>query len=532
MRAVLRSRRGFGIVAWLAAGAVLGGSATLASPGATLPESVAKQLRRQGIPLEHVSVHVQAVGGREPILALNEQVPRNPASVIKLLTSFAALEMLGPGYSWRTEAYTRGRLRDGNLEGDLLLKGYGDPYMVPETFWRFLRGLRERGIAEIRGDLVLDDTFFSVPQRSRSEFDGRPHRAYNALPHALNVNFQATRLHLVAEGKAGGVRVFADPPLSNLTIRNQLKLVSGPCRAEHRRPQLRIHETASAATVKLHGTYSTRCPETSIARLFLHPLNHVGGAFSALWTEMGGRLNGVVRAGEVPDNADLLHVMPSRPLAEVIRGMNKHSNNLMSRLLLLTLGAETYGEPGTVEKGRLAVRSLLRAQRLVFPELVLDNGAGLSREARISAQSVGRLLHAAFASRHMPEFVASLAVAGIDGTMRMRFQDRGLAGHAHIKTGSLDGVSTMAGYVLDRQGQRWAVAMLINHPGLAAWRGKLVQNALLQWVFEGQQGASQRYAQGLEGSCKASITSDALAAETDPPPRPKKPPTDSTASES
>jgi D-alanyl-D-alanine carboxypeptidase/D-alanyl-D-alanine-endopeptidase (penicillin-binding protein 4) len=495
--------------------------AATASATTALPDAVAAELRRYKVPTEDLSVYVAPVSGGKPMLALNTRVPRAPASVIKLLTALVALERLGPGYTWRTEALLDGELRDGVLEGDLVLKGYGDPYLTPESFWRFLRGLRERGIRRIHGDVVLDDSYFQVQPQGRGDFDGEPRRAYNALPSALSLNFQTTQLYMYPDRSAGRVRVFAYPPLANLDIANGLKLVNAPCRWGDHRPRFDISETGSGALIKLRGHYSAACPETSVARLVMDPPTHVGGAFKSIWHELGGKVEGQFRQGAAPDELSPYHTLESRSLGEAIRGMNKYSNNLMSRLLLLTLGAERGGEPGTVAKGRAAVAAWLHEHGLVFPELVLDNGSGLSRRTRISALHMARLLQAGYQSPYMPEFMASLAVAGVDGTMRSRFKGKALAGRAHIKTGSLNHVNAMAGYVLDREGRRWAVVMFINHRGIRGWEGKQVQNALLQWIYAGGHRPAppdMRMAVGPEAGCGTAAATPGAEAAAAPVP--------------
>jgi D-alanyl-D-alanine carboxypeptidase/D-alanyl-D-alanine-endopeptidase (penicillin-binding protein 4) len=163
--------------------------------------------------------------------------------------------------------------------------------------------------------------------------------------------------------------------------------------------------------------------------------------------------------------------------------MNKFSNNLMSRHIFLTLGAERYGAPGTVEKARRTIGEWLVERLGHDAGIFVDNGAGLSRRIRLTAAAVGQLLEAAHKSPLMPEFMSSLAIIGIDGTMRRRLRDTPLAGRGHIKTGSIDNVSSLAGYVVDRTGRRWIVVLMINPQGIN-WRGGSVQDAFLQWIYE------------------------------------------------
>jgi D-alanyl-D-alanine carboxypeptidase/D-alanyl-D-alanine-endopeptidase (penicillin-binding protein 4) len=216
----------------------------------------------------------------------------------------------------------------------------------------------------------------------------------------------------------------------------------------------------------------------------MDPAAHVGGAFAALWEELGGEFEGKIKAGLLPSGSKRFHHINSPPLAELIRHINKYSNNLMSRMLWLTVAAETDGTPASPRQGQGLVKQWLRKWRLPAALVQVNNGSGLARNAQISAETVGRLLQAAYASPLMPEFIASLPLVGIDGTMRKRLRNTDLVGRAHIKTGSLNDVSAMAGYVQDRNDQRWVVSLIINHKGLQSWQGKQVQDALLRWVYE------------------------------------------------
>ncbi|MEN8168147.1 MAG: D-alanyl-D-alanine carboxypeptidase/D-alanyl-D-alanine-endopeptidase, partial [Pseudomonadota bacterium] len=452
----------------------------VAQSASEIPASIAKALRTHGIPAADVSLYVSRVSETSPTLALNESVPRNPASVMKLLTSLVALDTLGPNFQWRTKAYIRGTLEDGILAGDLILKGYADPYLTPERFWQFLHSLRERGIRIIQGDLIIDSSYFAATTEHRGDFDGKPRRAYNALPHPLSLNFQTTQVHLLPDQTGETVHVFTYPPLANLEIRNQTKMVSGPCQKKHHNPVVHLSEHNAGATLNIQGNYSVNCPEWSNAYLVMDPAEHFAGAFRALWKEMGGELKGVIKPGLVPNHAKFFHQIQSRPLAEVIRDMNKFSNNLMSRMLLLTVSAETRGVPAKSAQGQSLIADWLDSWKLPSTKVLVSNGSGLARNAQISTEIIGRLLQTAFESPLMPEFIASFPIVGIDGTMRKRFRKTGLAGRAHIKTGSLNDVSSMAGYVQDQHNQRWVVTLIINHSGLAAWRGKQVQDAVLQ----------------------------------------------------
>jgi len=463
--------------------ALLSPIALLAGAQTNLPPPVARALAAAKISPGSVAVLVQEVGASRPLLSVNPRTPMNPASVMKLVTTYAALELLGPAYRWKTEAYTAGPVREGVLEGDLVLKGYGDPKLDLEAFWILLRGMRGKGLREIRGDLVLDRSHFARPSGDPGRFDGDAFRPYNVLPDALLVNFNSLRFAFAPEPEQGTVRLYVEPRPPALEVVNILRLTEGACpRGQAFRDMLKATFEPEKPRAIFAGGYPPSCGETDLHVALLAPDQHVAGMMRQLWAETGGAWSGAVRDGLVPPGAVLLHAMDSQTLAEAVRDTNKLSNNVMARQLYLTLGAESAGAPATSDKAAAAVRTWLARKDIPAPELVLENGSGLSRAERISAGSLASLLQAAWRSAVMPEFIASLPVAAVDGTMRRRLVGSTVAGQAHIKTGLLSDVRAMAGYVLDRGGGRHVVVMLVNHPG--AHESQPAMDALLRWVYE------------------------------------------------
>ena len=434
-----------------------------------LPLPVARALRAAGIPQGAVAVVVQETGAVFPRVSVNAGQAMNPASVMKLVTTFAALELLGPAHTWKTAALAAAPLADGVLAGDLVLRGSGDPKLSFEQFWLLLRQLRARGLRDIRGDLVLDRAAFPAVAHDEAAFDGKPQRPYNAGPDALLLNFKAVRLTLLPAPDR--VLALAEPAPANLDIVNLLKPNGGGCGPGNEwREALRAdlsHHNGNYRLI-LTGSYPAACGEQRWNLNVLPHPDYVFGVFRQLWTELGGSIQGTVRDGAAPDGARLLAGIESPALAEIVRDINKFSNNVMARQLFLTLG------------GDRPVRQWLEERSLRFPELVLDNGSGLSRRERISAESTARLLQAAWKSAVMPELMSSLPLLAVDGTLKRRHG--AAAGQAHIKTGSLEGVKTLAGYVLDRSGRRQVVVFFVNHPNAAA--AQPAQDALLQWVYE------------------------------------------------
>ncbi len=456
---------------------------TLAQAQDRLPSSVAHALKAANIPTSAVAVLVQDVDARMPRTSFNAEKPMNPASVMKLVTTYAALELLGPAYTWKTEAYAQGSLSDGVLNGDLHLKGYGDPRLTVENFWLLLRQIRAKGARKIRGDLVLDRGHFAPANHDPARFDGEPLRPYNVGPDALLLNYKSIRLDFAPDAGKKIVAIHAEPAPAQLDLVNLVKLGEGACgSAWYEAIRMDLAHAGAGARLILTGTFPAACGEKSRHVAALDHPQFVAGVFRQLWAELGGSIEGGLREGAVPAAARLLARSESPALAEVVREINKYSNNVMARQLYLTLGAEAAKRPARIEDADAAVRDWLARKELRMPELVIENGAGLSRSDRIGAENLGRLLAAAFASPVMPEFVASLPLAGIDGTMKKRLSGNGVAGQAHIKTGYLDGARALAGYVLDRRGKRTIVVFLANHPNAGAT--KAAQDALLACVYE------------------------------------------------
>jgi D-alanyl-D-alanine carboxypeptidase/D-alanyl-D-alanine-endopeptidase (penicillin-binding protein 4) len=232
------------------------------------------------------------------------------------------------------------------------------------------------------------------------------------------------------------------------------------------------------------GTYASSCGEKT---WYVHPyqmthMQYFGAVFRQVWADLGGTFRGDVKNGAVPSGARMVGEWESTTLPEVIRDMNKYSNNVMARQLLLTIAADIFKLPANPERGARAIKSWLASKGIDAAELVIENGSGLSHKERISAGTMGRMLVAAFQSPTMPEFISSMPLAGYDGTMRQRLKTRSVAGNAHIKTGSLNDVRAIAGYVLAASGKRYAVVSIINHR--AAPSAQEAQDALVQWVFE------------------------------------------------
>ncbi len=440
-----------------------------------LPDAFAAALRAANVPVTAVGVVVVPLAGAGIALAANENQPMNPASTMKLVTTLAGLELLGPQYQWRTDLMSAAPLHNGVLDGDLWLRGSGDPQLVIEDLWLLVQRLRGAGVREIRGNLMLDRSAFEPAPHDPAAFDGEALRPYNAGPDALLLNYKAVSFHFIPDAENKQARVYALPALAGMVAPTTVRGAEGACNDWRARLG---GDFSDPLRPVFRGAFPLSCGDKIWHVSVLDPGQYAESVFRSLWDSSGGVWRGRVREGLVPPEARRLAQHESRPLAEVIRDINKYSNNVMARQLFLTLGAEASRRPANRERAQRAVGDWLVSKGFERREFVLENGAGLSRIERLTAAGLARLLQSAFTSTLMPEFVSSMPIVGIDGTMRRR---QGAAGSAHIKTGLLSDTRAIAGYVLAASGKRYAIVAFINHPNAGAAQPAL--DALLNWVY-------------------------------------------------
>ncbi|MBA3773768.1 MAG: D-alanyl-D-alanine carboxypeptidase/D-alanyl-D-alanine-endopeptidase [Ramlibacter sp.] len=438
-----------------------------------LPAEVEAALARARLPRDAVTLVVADADGKAPPrLSHRANVPVNPASIAKLATTFAALELLGPAFQWTTPVYLEGAVRDGTLHGNLYIKGQGDPKLVAERLWLLLRRVQGLGIRSVTGDIVLDRTAFETAPLHPGAFDGEPLRPYNAAPDALLLNFTALVMTFTPQG--GQAQVHLEPPLAGLQLPANVPLVVGEC--NDWRGGLKADFT-DPSRIRIAGGYPAACGERSWPLAYADPRSYAARAVGGLWQQMGGSLAGQVRDGRVPAGLAPAFEAQSPALAEIVRDINKFSNNVMAQQLFLTLSLQRNGA-GTLEGSREAMRQWWRERVGPADTPSFDNGSGLSREERITAQQLARLLQVAWNSPLMPELMSSLPVTGVDGTLR-RSRGKG-TGLAHLKTGSLRDVSGVAGYVHAASGKRYVLVAIVNHPQAAAARPAI--EALIDWT--------------------------------------------------
>lgn len=460
-----------------------------------LPERVAAQLASSGLPSSALSFVVMRPGDGALMLAMTAERPMQPASTMKLLTSAVALDVLGRAYRGRTEIRTSGSVRDGVLLGNLVLRGLGDTDLDVEAFRGMLRTLRNQGVQEIRGDLLLDRSWItpSRPYLDVAPFDETPEFRYNVIPDAISLNTNLVQLEIVANADQLTVRM--SPALEGISVTSMLKLGDRPCpdwEDDWLTPAVTL-AASNAYRIELRGEFPRDCAATTQVNV-LDRTVFAERLFRSLWRELGGSFTGISREASASVDTRLLAEHRSRPLSETLRDINKRSDNPTTRLTFLALAhaspqgvgiptnATAAGSETTTAGAERSVRNWLRDNRIDGAGLHLQNGSGLSRTEKIQPRQLAEVLRVALRRPWAPEFLASLPVAGLDGGLQRRLTQPGLAGVARLKTGTLRDVTALAGYVPDRSGRTVIVVAMVNHPAATSKIARPILDALIEEV--------------------------------------------------
>jgi D-alanyl-D-alanine carboxypeptidase/D-alanyl-D-alanine-endopeptidase (penicillin-binding protein 4) len=473
---------GFGLVTLIAAPA---------KAQSTLPPSVENLIKKAGLKNQQMQLLVMPTRDGLPVFSYQAEKVVSPASTLKLLTSFIALEQLGPNFRWKTQVYSDVAIQNQVLRGKLYLKGGGDPNLTFDKLSQLLRSLRQQGLREIQGDIVLDRSYFQPtrPEINAPIFDENPDAYYNVIPDALLIHSNISAFAISAD--ANTVDVKLNTPMDNVLLNNQMVVSKAPC-SEWKNgwvaPQVTIIDPQQIS-ITVSGSFPKNC-QTNVYLNLVERNSFIGSLLRALWKELGGSWQGQIVDGNVPTTAKLLLQKDSESLTDTIRIVNKFSDNAMARILFLTLGAESSLAShfaDTSQAANAVVREWFARQGIVDNGLVIDNGSGLSRLDRINAQQLASILRIAANSNWYPEFASSLPIVGVDGTMRNRLKNSNAEARARIKTGYLKNVMAIAGYVRDSQQQDWIVVAIMNTEESAATKARLVLDEIIQWLANGRQ---------------------------------------------
>lgn len=472
-----------GVQGWALVLAALSLAGCAAPLHRTLPSEVRTALDQAQLPADALGLAVFPLDDSRPGWRVNDQRLMQPASTMKLVTTVVALDQLGPNQRGRTDLLGDGAIEGDSLLGSLYLRGGADPDLDWAALWQMLSDLRESGVRRIAGDLVIDRNLFRPARMDLGlpPFDEAPEFQYNVIPDALELNGNLLGFALSSDGASVNARV--SPSWAPVDVVSHLALNDKACKDWDDDWQLpRVSRQGARWLIELQGAYPRNCSKRVALNLIDRELL-ADWAVRALWTQLGGEIAGATREGATPEAARVLATHQARPLAEVLRGMNKRSDNPLTRLVYLSLGVDAPNAASferSVDASASVVRAWFKSHGIDDAGLVLDNGSGLSRSERISPAQMAALLRAAYAGNYAPELLTSLPIVGVDGTMGRRLKNSPAAGRARIKTGTLKNVVAVAGYVPDAGGRWWVVVATINHD--QARQGRPVLDAVIDWV--------------------------------------------------
>jgi len=435
-------------------------------------------VNKSGIPKKDISIYIKEAGKSNRVVSdINARVTRTPASVMKVLSIYASILKLGFNYRWPTEFYTTGTVKNGVLKGDLLVKGYGDPTLSSKDLPSIVAQIKAKGIRQIRGNIVIDRSYFSVGNKNNSGFDKHTYSPYNAMPDAMMFNERISTI-CVAPNKNS---VRKKEPDGSYVLQNNLQRVNKPCRGRYSWPGMRVDNSASTPKVILHGKISKNCGNRNLCQVITKPYKSFYYALRADLKTAGVSVGGGMRVNKIPKNAHKIFTHYSRSLEKIVSRTAKKSNNLYARHLLLYMGAKLYGAPATLSKGRQAVKYILQSRgALPRGTLSIDNGCGLSRTAKLNAKLLAGVLDDGY-TRYGMRWMKILSIAGVDGTIKRRFRGTIVRNRAWMKTGTLKRVKNISGYVKSRNGRYYTVVILVNSKA-GNWKASRLQNNVIKWL--------------------------------------------------
>ncbi|WP_323751228.1 D-alanyl-D-alanine carboxypeptidase/D-alanyl-D-alanine-endopeptidase [Marinobacter sp.] len=426
-----------------------------------------------------LSVAVVPLNGPGIEQYVNADQLMSPGSIMKLVTTYAALELLGPTHHWNTDFLTDGQMVGDTLEGNLFVRFGGDPKLTLERLWRTLHELKDMGIRQIAGDLILDGSYFRVDGGLPVFHDNgdNPYAPFLVEPSGYLTNLNL--LHFQVRADERGTQAWATPALTEITIDNRVTAVAeGSCPSRRNFEWQPVFHGDQKVTVRVTGELPKGCRTTGYMSLLPHD-RYSASTIRSVFSELGIAIRGGNRFEKTPENANLVMRTTSPDLVTMVRDINKWSSNVMARQMLLTIGSKQRKDDERDDRvaGIRAIYEWLEEKGINTNGMVIDNGAGLTRHGRISARQGAQILQHAWNSPYASDLMTSMPIIAMDGTMARRLRNTGMAGEGRIKTGYLQDVRSIAGFTRDSNNTTWAVVGMVNND--PAWNGGAVLDRVL-----------------------------------------------------
>ncbi|MEW5803081.1 MAG: D-alanyl-D-alanine carboxypeptidase/D-alanyl-D-alanine-endopeptidase [bacterium] len=406
-----------------------------------------------------------------------------PASNQKLFTSAAALARLKPDYCFPTIIYAGKMPKDGVISGPLYIKGFGDPLLVNEELWELTRQIGDAGIKRVTEGLVYDDSYFASEENREEQQGGDPSVWYRAESGALSINFNTVTFSIRPASKVGYKPLIQwNTSARSIQVINKAITTAG---SPKKALSIARNVKDGINTFTFSGQISIRHSPMTIYRAVEAPARYAAEALKEMLVQKGIHISGEVRPGIVPEEARVICQHQSKPLAIIVTSLNKISNNFIAQQLLKAMGAEVKGSPGTSDKGVAVIKEFLEEAGVGADHFTATDGCGLSKKNMTSPKKIVDLLtYMQQKFEYQPEYFASLAIAGVDGTLKKRLRNPKTQRRVRAKTGLVNGVSCLSGYVYSYQDELISFSILMNGNKNQHHLCKTIQDRIVELLLD------------------------------------------------
>lgn len=445
-------------------------------------------IKQSGYSLDNMSFTLSEADANSNLVSINGDSMLNPASVMKLITGTAGMDILGPQYTFKTSVYSKEKFNpDKRKVSSLYIKGGGDPGYTAERLWLFVMHLKHQGIDTITEDIIIDDSFFDEKSHGPGFGEDNSTRAYEAPAAATSANFNTIAIHIAPGGKINSpIHVTPFPELSGVKIINTAKTVK---KGQGQGVNVHTKRLNGTTAITLHGTMGIEEEPRYRYRKIWETYKYFGWVLESLFLKTDIKFSGKIIRSTIPDSIienNLIYEFQSEPLHKVVNSMFKYSSNFAAEMLFKTIAAEKDGIPGTWPKGCKVLKNWWKEQNIYSSAPQFSNGSGMGGGNRVSSNQIVALLKYSINQKdYFPEYLRALSIAGVDGTVETRFEKSPLKKIMRVKTGTLNsrGVSNLAGYIFLPK-KTLIFSILINDKSNSQWSHWMLQQKLTEKAWE------------------------------------------------
>ena len=424
--------------------------------------SVDALIKKHQIPENKLSIILEDSESGERLISINPSTTRSPGSVTKIFTAFAALDLLGEAYQWRTDAFIEKENNNKEIVDHLLIRGGGDPSFSLKDLEELILNIRAKGIREIRDDIYFDQTFFRQRKKSTAKFDKSPLRPYNTMHSSLIVNSNKIDLSFNLNEQTGKPDITPLFLPIGIEIENNLSVGSGKCKDFRSKVTFDEKFRKQTLTILINGVYPAQCKNLDHDLAITRTEHYFFGVFKKLWLNSGGTINGYYKKKNKSNKHVLVAHVFSEELSTALEMMLKESDNLTARNIFLSL--PEFSKRKELRNSRKLLYGSMKENNIHWHfRNIIDNGSGLSRVTRIKAESVMSLIQEIDQGTKFSSIKSMLPISGVDGTLKNIYQSKLLRGQLRLKTGTLNGVRCLAGFITTKSGNEYRFVFMHNN---------------------------------------------------------------------